>query len=258
MLISWARAEAPARWRSLHPPHVGKLERGEPLDGHERVEVALFMARTRKEAACLLGGATSWYVAGLRIGACGDLLLDPFWTWAALGFGGGGPGRPWDAPHPRTVADLAAHASAPPLTIDGEFRFERMRGAPICITSRLDGPLRLVEGSNRARAIWRARSVGLPTPELVEILIGVHPDPDAFKYGHVCQALASIGWTRDGSRHALLVRRDDPGRPYVLACPETRRATPLASHVFEAFTLIGFPEVATLEGADWVFDAATA
>ncbi len=242
MLLSWARAEAPGRWRGSSPPHLAKLEAGGEVDARERAEIIAFLRRVRGDVDLLIHGRSTWYEAEILVAAFGGLLVDPYWVWLSLGVGRNGPCPVWRAPHPRTVADLAAHPDAPPLTLDGPFSFERMRGAPICIGTRLDGPLRLIEGSNRARAIWQEHRRGRRIPETVSILVGIHPEPDAFRSGTLCLALASVGWTRDGKTPVRLVRSDDPSRPHLLACPATRRSSPVSNATFDGLLAAGFRE----------------
>jgi hypothetical protein len=253
VLLSWARAEAPVRWRGFAPPHVEALASGAPLSESERNEVFAFMLRVRGEVSCLLDGRTSWHRARVATDSVGGFGLDPYWTWTALGFGAVGPSKAWRRPHPLTIGELDRHANAPRITLESAFSFEKMRGSLVLLTDALDAPLRVIEGSNRARAIWREALLGRATHASLEVLVGVRADAEVFKQGNLCAALARVGWTAHGTTRVFLVRAPHPSHAFALACPDTQRVTPLSRAAFDGFARLGFQEVAGLGSAVWTW-----
>ena len=254
MLLSWARAEIPGRWRATAPIALSKLEPGAELSAEDVAEIERFMLRVRGDIAPLLAAHTVWFRAALPIGDLGSILVDPYWTWTSLGVAQGGACAPWRSPAPRTMADLTANEDAPALTFSRPFDFAAMCGEPICITRSLEGSLRVIEGSNRVRGAWAEHVQGRTTPASLRMIVGVHPDPDAFKFGHLCLALGRVGWTNDAQQRAVVAETDDSLRPCFLACPNTRRATLISKEVFLAFRALGFPTTrpGDLGGLTWM------
>ncbi len=237
MLVSWGRAEIPTG-RYMSPPHLVKIEAGADLDANEAAEVAAFMRQVRgPQVEFFLDGRTAWFRGEVPIQDLGAATLDAYWIGRALGC----DSTPaWRDPHPRTIADLAAHPDAPPLTIEGDFEFDKVRGVVIAVASSVDGEHQLIEGSNRTRAMWRALRQGKQTPATVPVILGVHPEAENYKDREAWLALARVGW-RNGS--AAFVARSvdalDPTRPHVVVSPTTRLATAVGAKVVEALRRMG-------------------
>jgi hypothetical protein len=241
MLLSWGRAEIPTdRFRQMNPPHLAKIEAGAELDAAEKSEVAAFMRHFRgPQVEFFLDGRAAWYRGEVSVQELGAVTLDAYWIGTALGCGS----EPkWREPPPLTLSELAVHPDAPPLTIDGEFVFEKARGTVIAVSSSVDGALQLIEGSNRSRGMWRAVCDGKPTPKTVGIIVGVHPDAENYKDREAWLALAKVGWRKDGEAVvARCVDAHEPMRSHVLVCPTTRLAAAVSDSTVDALRRLGVP-----------------
>jgi hypothetical protein len=257
MLLNWAVAEIPEEHRQRGAPARAtadlreRIARGRSLDVNDRSEIRRIMHGNRSEVAEFLDGRTQWYRADIELPSTGDVSVDAYWLWTALG-ACSPPSAPWREPHPRTIRELAIHPDMAELTITGEFDFAKMRGCPILIGTTIRGPWRAVEGSNRLVGMWRAREAGRDLPRETSVFLGVHPDATKWKLVDLWLALDSLGWRPGYTDEGVWRARDaTPERPFALACPNTRRVAPVSEETYARLGRMGVPELRNLRSSEW-------
>lgn len=245
--VEWGRAEMPSpRWRGQAPAHlVTKLESSGELTTEERAETAAFMRSHRTEVGDWFkanGRTLDWFRGDLPLPEIGDVLVDGYWPSVAYKQG-------WAEPIPRTVAEFAAHPSAQALTIQGSFRWGTARGRPILVGPDRAGPWLIAEGSNRLRAMWRAREMP-DAPAHVPVVVGVHPEALGWKNSDVLHALATIRWAPRRT-----VRVAVKGDQQVVFCIETTLSARITKRCFGGF----LQQQAPIEPnpPDWVWTPTT-
>ena len=222
--LEWGKAEIPGRYRPAEPTAVvAKMEAGEDLDAEERRQVVAFMRGVRGEILSPpLDMTTQWFRGELPLSDVGDVLVDGYWTQRAIQEG-------WSQPIPYNVRMFAdhPHPTAQALTITGAFRFASMRGSPILVGPGADGPWGIAEGSNRLRAMWRARAAA-DAPEAISVLVGVHPMALRWKDGDVFRTLALLQ-----SGNTLPIALAEKGETRRAFCPATKLSVDVSKPCFD-------------------------